>query len=143
MYCTNCGERLEEDCRFCPVCGTFVDQGKEDEPSDRKNDKEVNEKFQEGVQTENELRSKASDRIIRNYNPDLDYNPIGMWGYFFYTILMNIPVIGWIFIILFSLGVTKKVNLRNFARSWLCIYIIAIVLFLIKVWPYLQLVFMN
>lgn len=113
MYCTNCREKLDEDCRFCPVCGKPVEEEKTD----------TQEQF--GMQ-------------IRNYNPALDYNPIGMWGYFFYTILLNIPIIGWIFIILFSVGVTKNINLRNYARSWFCGYIIALILFLIKIWPYLE-----
>ena len=68
---------------------------------------------------------------IRNYDPAKDYTPIGMWGYFGYEILFTIPVLGWICLIIFALGGTKNVNLRNFARSWFCLDIIGIVVILL------------
>ena len=46
-----------------------------------------------------------------------DYRPISMWGYFGYELLFSIPCIGFILLIVFSVGGTKNVNLRNFARS--------------------------
>lgn len=64
---------------------------------------------------------------IANYNPKFDYTPIGMWGYFLYTILFNIPVIGWLCLIIFSIGGTRNINLRNLARSYACRYILAFV----------------
>ena len=68
---------------------------------------------------------------VRNYDPTKDYTPIGMWGYFGYEILFAIPVIGWLCLIIFALGGTKNVNLRNLARSWFCLDIIAIVVVLL------------
>lgn len=65
-----------------------------------------------------------------NYVP-LNYQPISMWGYFGYQILFGIPCIGFILILVFSFGGAKNVNLRNFARSFLCTYIIVFVLVLI------------
>lgn len=56
-----------------------------------------------------------------------DYKPISMWGYFGYEILFSIPVIGWIFIIIFAISASNH-NLRNFARSQFCILIIWLVL---------------
>lgn len=144
MYCTNCREKLDEDCRFCPVCGKPVEEEKTDaqeqfgmQYEEQKNGyaEPEQKKRQEPVYQQEPVFTGMQ---IRNYNPALDYNPIGMWGYFFYTILLNIPIIGWIFIILFSVGVTKNINLRNYARSWFCGYIIALILFLIKIWPYLE-----
>lgn len=54
-----------------------------------------------------------------------------MWGYFGYEILFSIPCIGFIMLLVFALGGTKNVNLRNFARSYFCFMIIIIVLILI------------
>lgn len=62
-----------------------------------------------------------------------EYRPISMWGYFGYEILFSIPCIGLILLIVFSLGGTKNVNLRNFARSYFCFLIIVVVLFFILV----------
>ena len=57
----------------------------------------------------------------------MGYQPISMWGYFGYQILFSIPVIGWIFVIVFALTATNQ-NLKNFARSQFCLLIIWIVL---------------
>lgn len=59
-----------------------------------------------------------------------EYKPISMWGYFGYEILFMIPIIGWIFVIIFALT-AANINLRNFARSQFCVLIIWIVLVLI------------
>lgn len=61
---------------------------------------------------------------IAGYDPRWDYTPIKMWGYFWYNILFAIPLIGLIFILVFSFGGTKKINLRNYARSFFCWLII-------------------
>lgn len=57
-----------------------------------------------------------------------EYKPITMWGYFGYEILFSIPLIGFIMLIVFSLGGTKNVNLKNFARSYFCYTIIALII---------------
>ena len=41
------------------------------------------------------------------------------------------PVVGIILLIIFALGGAKNINLRNFARSYFCIYVIIIVVFLV------------
>ena len=56
------------------------------------------------------------------------YRPISMWGYFGYSILFAIPLVGFILICVFSFGGTRNINLRNYARSFFCWLIIAIVL---------------
>jgi len=55
------------------------------------------------------------------------FRPISMWGYFGYEILFSIPLIGLILLIVFSVGGTKNRNLRNFARSYFCFLIVAII----------------
>lgn len=54
----------------------------------------------------------------------VEYKPIGMWEYFGYEILFRIPIAGFIFLIIFSLGGTHNKNLKNFARSYFCIFIL-------------------
>lgn len=60
-----------------------------------------------------------------------EYKPISMWGYFGYEILFSLPIIGVILLIVFSLGGTKNVNLKNFARSYFCIIIIVSIVLII------------
>ena len=61
------------------------------------------------------------------------YRPISMWGYFGYQILFSIPIVGFIFLVVFALGGTKNVNKRNFARSYFCYLIILIIIMTILV----------
>ena len=56
-----------------------------------------------------------------------EYQPISMWGYFGYSILFAIPIVGLILAIVWSFG-AANINLRNFARSRFCILIIGIVI---------------
>ncbi len=56
-----------------------------------------------------------------------EYKPISMWGYFGYQILFAIPIIGFILLLVFALGGTRNINLRNFARSYFCLFIIIVV----------------
>ena len=76
------------------------------------------------------------ETIKSNHVPDnipQEYRPISMWGYFGYELLFSIPCVGFILLIVFSVGGTKNVNLRNFARSYFCFMILAFVLILILV----------
>lgn len=66
-----------------------------------------------------------------NTKTNYDYTPISMWGYFGYEILFAIPLVGFICLLIFSFGGTKNINLRNFARSYFCFFIIMLVLLMI------------
>lgn len=64
-----------------------------------------------------------------NANPQL--RPLTMWQYFGYQILFSLPVIGFICLLVFAFGATQNINLRNFARSYFCYFIIMFVIFAI------------
>ncbi len=55
------------------------------------------------------------------------YRPLGAWGYFGYSILFNIPVIGFILLLVFSFS-GSNINRRSFARSYFCGFIIALII---------------
>ena len=61
-------------------------------------------------------------------NIPFEYKPISMWGYFGYQILFSIPIIGFILLLVFSFGGTQNKNLKNYARSYFCFMILAIIL---------------
>ena len=65
-----------------------------------------------------------------NYTPGYsdEYKPISAWGYVGYQLLFSIPLVGFICILVFSLGGSTNQNLKNFARSYLCVWLILIVL---------------
>lgn len=52
-----------------------------------------------------------------------EYTPISMWGYFGYELLFSIPCIGFIALLVCAFG-GKNINVKNFARSYFCYFII-------------------
>ena len=53
-----------------------------------------------------------------NYNgPDV-FKPLSPWAYFGLSILFSLPVVGFIFLIIFSVS-DANINRRNFARSYI------------------------
>ncbi len=111
-FCSNCGRELAEN----EVCGCMG-----------------------GVKPETTNTGYGQGRVVTSVQQvcDLDnmvlssakYKPISMWGYFGYQLLFCIPCVGFIFLIVFALGGTSNVNLKNFARSYFCMLIIALILF--------------
>ncbi len=65
-----------------------------------------------------------------SFIPD-DYRPITTWGYLGYGLLFSLPFIGIITILIFSFGGTSNINLRNYARSYFCIWSLGFVLSII------------
>mgnify|MGYP004462533819 FL=1 len=59
-----------------------------------------------------------------------EYRPLSPWAYFGYGILFNIPVIGFILLIIFSLD-NSNINRKNYARSYWCIYILVIIFIIV------------
>ena len=70
---------------------------------------------------------------IKNYNTKWDYSPVRPWGYFGLNLLFGIPLVGLIFLLIFSFGGTKRINIRNYARSFFCSLIIAAILVILLV----------
>lgn len=100
MFCEACGNPISAEDVFCPVCG-------------------------KKASSVPDVKKQIEDRpYIENYIPGMDYNPIGMWGYFGYSILFGIPILGFIMTLVFALGGTRNINLRNYARSMFCLDII-------------------
>ena len=64
-------------------------------------------------------------------NIPMEYKPISMWGYLGYQLLFSIPCVGFICMLIFALGGTKNIKLKNFARSYLCYILLMIIIFVI------------
>ena len=105
MYCSNCGEKINEGADICLKCGHKVK---------KQNDKNSVNNSGLNIQT---IPSEC--------------RPISMWGYFGYEILFMIPIIGWIILLIFALGGHSNINVKNFARSYFCLLIIVLIFFFI------------
>lgn len=58
------------------------------------------------------------------------YKPISPWGYVGYMILFGLPLIGIIMVIVYACS-TENINKRNFARSYLWVLFLTVLIFTI------------
>lgn len=62
------------------------------------------------------------------YTGPEQYRPLSPWGYFGYGILFTLPVIGLVFLIIYSFD-DSRINRRNYARSYFCALALGLILF--------------
>lgn len=67
---------------------------------------------------------------IDPYDLPPEFKPIGAWGYVGLSILFSLPLIGLIFVIVYSFS-DANINRRNYARSFLIFFILTIILVVI------------
>lgn len=67
-----------------------------------------------------------------NLAPTNEYRPMRAWAYFGYQILFTIPIIGLIFLIIYSFD-NSYIARRNFARSFFCTIALGIIMVIIFV----------
>ena len=107
MRCKICGAECSDDMLFCKDCGSPLKASK-----------------------------SAPEYVAVQPVPDTiseDCKPISMWGYFGYELLFAIPLVGFILILVFSFWGTRNKNLKNFARSFFCVWILVVVLITILI----------
>lgn len=115
MRCSNCGGENESGVNFCQYCGAKLEQ----ESNFSQNDFDKGQAGQTGYY-----------QLTESQLPE-EYRPLTMWGYFGYQLLFCVPCVGFIFLLIIAFGGTRNVNLKNFARSYFCVWIIAVVLILL------------
>lgn len=54
------------------------------------------------------------------------YRPLSPWQYFGLTLLYQVPIVGFVFLIIFSIS-KVNINRRNFSRSFFCIIVVEII----------------
>ena len=60
------------------------------------------------------------------YQGPAQYKPLTAWQYFWLSVLFSVPVVGFVFLIVFSFS-KGNINRRSFARSHWCAAIIALI----------------
>jgi len=61
------------------------------------------------------------------YEGNETFRPLSPWAYFGYSLLFCVPVIGQIFLIVYSVS-DANINRRNYARSYFCWLVIALIM---------------
>jgi len=64
------------------------------------------------------------------FNIPPEFRPLGAWAYMGLTILFSLPIIGLIFLIVFSFS-DANINRRNYARSYFCMLLIFVILIVV------------
>ncbi len=67
------------------------------------------------------------DTELNQENLNEMYRPLSLWAYIGYTLLFSIPIIGLIFLIIFSFS-SKNINRKNYARAYLIITAVVFVI---------------
>ena len=128
-FCKTCGATLEDSDSFCTSCGTAVEV-----PQAAPAAAPVAEPAPAPVAP---APAPAPQYYAPQPAPLTDeapakgskYAPVSTGAFLGYTLLFNcVPVIGFIFQLVFAFGGCKKINLRNYARALLLIQVIAVVL---------------
>jgi len=101
MFCRYCGAKLEDNAQFCNNCGKATQESAPLTP-----------------------RQPAAASV-----PE-ENRPLSPWAYFGLQLLFAVPVVGLIFLIIFSIK-RSNINRRNFARSYWCSLLILAILFVV------------
>ncbi|MBR3195167.1 MAG: zinc ribbon domain-containing protein [Clostridia bacterium] len=150
MKCAKCGAEVAEGAHFCLTCGNDLfaqaqaeAQPVREEPVAKQPEPEAAPKAAPEAAPVQQAPQYApyppyqapvvqqivQEKEIRTVD-DLPkkFRPIKMWGYFGIELLFAIPVVGFIFMLVWAFGGTRNINKRNFARSKFCYLIIGLVL---------------
>lgn len=135
MKCPNCGVEVRDDATFCPECGAKIEHN----TAAQSNSQSQPNMSQPNMNQSNMNQSNMGQPYMGQQNMgqqyygapmqiSAEYTPISMWGYFGYEILFSIPIVGFIFLLIYAFGGTPNKNLKNFARSYFCLVIIVLIL---------------
>lgn len=122
MNCTNCGSEIKEGAKFCTVCGAVI--AETETPVTEASVDEAPVVVAEPVYQSPNQPSKKENKIPEKYSP------LSPWTYFWLQILFAVPVVGFVFLIIFSFK-NSNINRRNFARSYWCKLIIVAGIFIV------------
>jgi hypothetical protein len=115
MTCPSCGSELAADSQFCTFCGAAI-QSDQTVP------------LNSHIAPPPPVAPEYSAPITL----PVQYKPLGAWAYFGLQLLFSVPVVGFVFLIVFSFN-GSNINRRNFARSYWCKLVIGLVILLLVI----------
>ncbi|MBE6739462.1 MAG: zinc-ribbon domain-containing protein [Ruminococcaceae bacterium] len=131
MICKNCGIEISDDSKFCVGCGIAIEQPVEKAepevvaaPVVEAEPVVAQPLYQQPVYAE-----PAKKEITEDDLPD-HLKPMGAWSYFGLQLLFAIPIVGFVFLIVFSFS-RGNLNRRSFARSYWCAALVGVAVFVI------------
>ena len=118
MFCKTCGNQMADTAAVCEKCGTVV---------------EIPETVYAAPVAPAPQQTVVYTTPVMTKEIPEENRPLSPWAYFGLQLLFAIPIVGFIFLIVFSCN-GSNINRRNFARSYWCgliiVGIVAAVVFL-------------
>lgn len=144
--CPTCGAQNADDALICENCGNRLEQPKpayQEQPQQswqqsQQSWQQPQQSWQQPQQNWQQPRQQPAPapapapvtpvNVYMNANQlPAQYQPLSAWAYFGYTLLYCIPIVGFIFLIVFALS-DDNINRRNHARSYFCGLIISLII---------------
>lgn len=134
--CSKCGAFIDDNAKFCNICGQAVATMPAANTNTAQNYSASNYAQPTYTQPIHNQQAYSGQNYytgvpqspINDSNIPPEYKPISAWGYVGYNILFSIPIIGFIFLIVYACGGTQNKNLKNYARSFFCILLLSIII---------------
>ena len=128
-FCRQCGAQTvkTEDGRvICPSCGAAAEpQVQPEQPATEQSAPVQSAPAYQPPVYQQPVYAQPGE-ITQDQLPE-KFRPLSPWAYFGYGLLFTIPVIGFILMVVFALT-NGNINRRNYARSYFCWFVIAIIL---------------
>ena len=127
MNCPKCGVELESETPFCPNCGcSLSDPDREMTIHVPKPEKQYPTQPERRPQSQPQPQPQPQPRPQTYENgyrqkPEIpaQYRLMRPWSYFWLSVLYSVPVVGFIFLIVFTFN-KGNLNRRNYTRSYWC-----------------------
>ena len=113
--CPTCGALNADNAPYCQSCGSSFNSGAyyQTQPAPY------------AAQQSGQYRAAPNVNVYNTAAQiPLEYRPLSPWAYLGYTLLYSIPLIGFVFLLVFALS-DGNINRRNHARGYLCAMLIA------------------
>ena len=144
MICSKCGSNCADDTKFCPICGNrFPAPGEApaagfstSADNVSQNPQSTQQNYNQGYGYQNNPNPGYNQymnpgEITESNLPD-SLKPMSPWAYLgYYCLFTMIPCAGIILAFVFAFGSNENVNRRNFARFYLILLGIGVVLSLL------------
>lgn len=122
-YCTNCGREVNDAANNCPYCGVALPQRQAAPAAPVAAPAAAYQQPTYAPQPAYAQPQVRATAPITEADLPAEYRPLSPWAYFGLTLLFSVPIVGFVFLIIFSFKKTN-INRRNYARSiWIPLFI--------------------
>jgi len=129
MFCKYCGIPLEDNPETCPNCGADLTAVAADEPVPEVTAEPMAEAAPEIVPEviPAAAPAPAEPEVKVVYRIPPENEPLSAWSYFWLKVLFCVPIVGFIFLMIFTFH-GGNLNRRSFARSYWCGLLVTLII---------------